>query len=413
MCTMGSTIPRDDDLARLRRWRDTDLFKVVTGVRRCGKSTLLDAFAKELASQGVPAERIVTLTTEDLGLAPVWASAQAFHDHVAGLLPPEGRSYLFVDEIQLVDSFEVALNSLALRFDLDIYVTESNAQMLSSNLATRLSGRYVEIHLLPLSFSQFANARQQAELPGEDLSYPGLFASYLRHGGFPLVQQFIASPDTVNDYLEGVVTTVLIKDVSTRQRVANVRLLADVTRYLMHNGGNLTSLRRIADTLGSLGRKPSPSTIDSYLQGLTDAFLLYPVPRWDVRGLRFLEGPQTYYAVDTGLRNQVTGYTGQDTGHLLENLVFLQLRRQYSQVCTGASSGGEIDFVVQQGADVTYYQVAATVRPAETLARELAPLQAVRDHHPKVLLTLDPEPPISHNGIQQWYVVDWLRGQVG
>ena len=405
-------VAREEDLSRLRRWRDKDIVKVVTGVRRCGKSTLLEMFADELRAQGTPNNHIVSLNMEDMALAHLLHDPQTFHDYVAGVLPTSAHSYLFIDEVQLVDSFETAINSLALQFDVDIYLTGSNAQMLSSDLATRLSGRYVEIHLLGLSFNEFASARLDRNEKDEDLSYPGLFASFVRHGGFPFVQQLIGDPEAVADYLEGIVNTVLIKDVSVRQKVGNVGLLADVTSYLLHNVGNLTSLRRVADSLVSAGRKPSPSTIDAYLEGLVDAFLIYPVRRWDTKGLKFLTGPEKYYAIDTGLRNAVTGYSGSDSGHLLENIVFLQLRRRHSHVWVGASPEGEIDFVVSDGADLTYYQAARTVRSPDVLARELAPLQAIRDHHPKVLLTMDAEPPIQYNGIRQLYVLDWLRGQV-
>ncbi|MDR0284541.1 MAG: ATP-binding protein [Propionibacteriaceae bacterium] len=407
---MAEYIPRETELASLRRWRDKDMVKVVTGVRRCGKSTLLALFAEELRQQGVPDERIVTLNLEDFALSHLLKDPRAFHDHVASLLRPGERTYLFIDEIQLLDAFETALNSLALNHDLDVYVTGSNAQMLSSEIATRLAGRYVEIHLLPLSYAQYAAHRRLIADPEEDLSYPGLYASFVSQGGFPLVQRLAGDPEAVSDYLRGIIDTVLIKDVAIRAKVANVALLTDVTTFLLHNVGNLTSLRRIADTLGTFGRKPSSTTVDSYVSGLVDAFLVYPVRRWDIQGLRLLAGPDKYYAVDPGVRNALVGYAGGDAGHLLENVVYLELRRRHTSVWCGASKAGEIDFVVSEGADLTFYQVAQTVRPPDTLARELAPLQAIRDHHPKRLLTLDAEPPITHDGIQQLYVLDWLRG---
>ena len=407
--SMEHYIARDAELARLRQWRDKDVFKVVTGVRRCGKSTLLAMFANELAADGVPPDRIVRLNLEDFALAHLLGDPRAFHDHVASLLATSGRSYLFIDEVQLADSFETVVNSLALRFDVDVYLTGSNARMLSSELATRLSGRYTELHLLPLSFGEFAAARLAAGIGGEDLSYPGMYASYLRNGGFPLVQQLIPNPKAAFDYLHGILNTVLVKDVSIRQKVSDAGLLIDVASYLFDNIGNLTSRRRIADTLKS-GRHPSPGTVDSYLDGLVDAFLLYPARRWDVKGLRYLVGPDKYYAVDPGLRNAMVGYSGDDTGHLLENVVYLELRRRHADVRVGASPGGEVDFVVVEGGDSTYYQIAQTVRSADALSRELRPLQAIKDHYPKVLLTADPEPPISHDGVRQLYVLDWLRG---
>jgi predicted AAA+ superfamily ATPase len=214
----------------------------------------------------------------------------------------------------------------------------------------------------------------------------------------------------VSDYLQGILNTVLIKDVSVRQKVSNTSLLTDLASYLFHNVGNLTSRRRIVDSLRS-GRGPALLTVESYLDGLVDAFLLYPARRWDVKGLRFLAGPDKFYAVDPGLRNALVGYTGADTGHVLENIIFLELRRRHTDVRIGALTSQEVDFVVTEGTDITYYQVAQSVRDPTTLARELAPLQAIRDHHPKVLLTMDAEPPVSHAGIKQWYVLDWLLGK--
>ncbi|MDR0627325.1 MAG: ATP-binding protein [Bifidobacteriaceae bacterium] len=402
-------VERSRELAALARWRDADLIKVVTGVRRCGKSTLLRQFARRLAAEGVPPERVVSLNMEDFALAPLLNDVRAFHEHVAALLPGRGRSYLFIDEVGLVESFETAVNSLALNFDVDIYVTGSNAQMLSSDLATRLSGRYVEIHLLPFSFAEFIDGRRLAGLEDEDMSYPGLYGSFLRWGGFPFVQSVLPVAEAVRDYLDGLVNTILVKDVAQRRRVAQVGLLRDVATFVLHNVGNLTSLQRIANSLSARGRGPSPNTVDGYLDGLVDAFLVYPLRRWDARGLRHLSGPDKYYAVDTGLRNNLVGYLGGDTGHLLENIAYLELRRRSSEIRVGATPHGEIDFVTVRGSELAYYQVCESVRDPKTLARELAPLQAVGDHHPKTLLTLDPDPPISHAGIRQLYILDWLR----
>ena len=409
MDIMTALISREGDLERLRRWRDKDMIKVVTGVRRCGKSTLLSMFATELLAGGVPSDHIVSLHMEDMSVSHLLRDPQAFYHHIAEQLPPQSKSYLFIDEIQLVESFETALNGLTLKFNVDIYLTGSNAQMLSSDLATRLSGRYVEIHLLPLSYIEFAEARQGRGSPTEDLSFPGLYASFMNHGGFPFIQELIGSPQATKDYLEGIISTILIKDVSIRQKIGNVSLLTDVTSFLFSNIGSLTSLRRISDSLGTHGRKPAATTIDSYIDGLVDAFVVYPVRRWDVKGLRYLTGPDKYYAVDTGMRNTLVGYTGGDSGHLLENIVYLELRRRNPHVSIGSVPSGEVDFVTVDGAHHAYYQVCQSVRTPETLARELASLQAIKDNHPKYLLTLDAEPPISHNGIQQIYVLDWLR----
>jgi predicted AAA+ superfamily ATPase len=404
---MTTLIDRPAGLAALRRWRDKPVIKVVTGVRRCGKSTLLELFQAELAADGVTLDQIIALNLEDFDLAHL-ADAAALHAHITERLVDGRMNYVFVDEVHLAAEFERALDSLHLRADVDLYVTGSNAQMLSGELATRLSGRYVEIELQPLSLAEFAAARTGRAEATEDRSPSGLYGNYLRFGGLPLVQELMPDVRAARDYLDGVVSTVLLKDVAVRQSVSNAAMLRDVTAFFFQNVGNLTSLRRVSNALMAASRRPSPNTVESYLTGLVDAYLLYPVERWDVKGLRRLDGPAKYYCVDPGLRASLVGYTGGDAGHVLENIVFLELHRRHGRVRVGQTRGGEIDFIVGEGADLAYYQVAASVHDPTTLARELAPLEAVRDHHPKRLLTLDPEPPTSHGGIIQASVVEWL-----
>jgi predicted AAA+ superfamily ATPase len=404
---VNELIDRPASLAALRRWRERPVIKVVTGVRRCGKSTLLELFQQELIAGGVAPDHIVSLNLEDFALAHL-GEASALHQYITARLAPSGTTYVFIDEVQLVDQFERVVNSLQLRPQADLYVTGSNARMLSGELATLLSGRYVEIELQPLSLAEFAQARRDRAGAAEDLSPAGLYASYLRFGGFPLVQDLIPDLRASQDYLDGIVSTVLLKDVAVRQNVSSAAMLRDVTGFLFQNVGNLTSLRRVSDSLRSAGRSPSPNTVESYLTGLIDAYLLYPVERWDVKGLRRLSGPAKYYCVDPALRASLVGNTGGDIGHVLENLVFLELHRRHGRVRIGHSSGGEIDFLAGEGVDLAYYQVAASVHDPATLARELGPLQAVRDHRPKFLLTLDPEPPATHDGIVQRPVVEWL-----
>ncbi|MDR1266073.1 MAG: ATP-binding protein [Propionibacteriaceae bacterium] len=401
-------VDRPDYLARLRRWRDRPVIKVVTGVRRCGKSTLLELYRRELAGEGVPAERIIALNLEDLSLGALTASHQALHDHIAARLAPDGPTYVFLDEVQAVPNFERAIASLQLRPGVDLYVTGSNAHILSGDLATLLSGRYVEVAVLPLSLAEFAAARRAVS---PQAAPADLYADYVRFGSFPFVLSLVPDGDAVDDYLGGLLATVLLKDVAVRQKVANARLLQDVTAYLFHNVGSPVSLRRVSDSLTSLGRRPSPHTVESYLTGLIDAYLVYPVAPWDVRGLTHLAIPDKYYVVDPGLRRALVGYAGGDSGHVLENVVFLELRRRHSRVRVGRTGGREIDFVVGQAERTGYFQVAQSVRDPATLERELAPLRAIDDHHPKRLLTLDAEPPISHNGIVQLNVLDWLLGR--
>ena len=402
---MQESIRREDGLASLRRWRDRPVIKVVTGVRRCGKSTLLELFRDDLRADGVPEDRIVSLNLERLADATLAPHYQGLHDTVTARLQPTGTTYVFIDEVQLVPGFEKAIDSLHLDPRIDLYVTGSNATLLSGELATLLSGRYVELSLQPLAFSEFLIGRRAAD---PTISVERAYQEYSRWGGFPFVTRLIPDDDAVADYLDGILNTVLVKDVMVRQKVSSALALRDLVAYLMSNVGSPTSLRRISNTLTSAGRRPSPNTVENYLTGLLDAYILYPLRPFDVRGLRHLDTPAKYYAVDPGLRAAAVGLRGGDVGHILENVVFLELRRRHKTLWAGRSGEHEIDFVAQEGALTTYYQVAATVRDRETLARELRPLRSIADHHPKVLLTLDADPPITHGGIQQLNVIDWL-----
>jgi predicted AAA+ superfamily ATPase len=393
----------------LRRWRDRQVIKVITGVRRCGKSTLLTLFQRELLAEGVPAANIIALAMDDLANAELVTNHKNLHDYIIENLAPTGTTYVFLDEVQLVEHYERMADSLLLRANIDLYITGSNASLLSGELATLLSGRYVELSLLPLSFAEFVTGRRQQN--PDDLSLTALYTEYIRYGSFPFVLNLIPDAVAVSDYLNGILDTVLLKDVVIRQQVSTAAALEDVVRFLFHNIGNLTSLRRVSAGLESAGRSPSSTTIDKYISGLTSAYLCYPARRWDVKGLRYLTGSEKYYVVDPGLRAALVGFTGSDTGHILENIVFLELVRRNGKVRVGAVASGEIDFVVGDGADTVYYQVCETLRDPATLARELKPLLALRDHHPKYLLTLDQNPPISHDGILQISCLDWLMAQ--
>jgi predicted AAA+ superfamily ATPase len=262
--------------------------------------------------------------------------------------------------------------------------------------------------MLPFSFAEFVDRRRNSPGTGTDLALSRLYSEYIQFGSFPYVTGLIPDLNTTKDYLDGIINTVLLKDVTVRQRVSNTAMLSDVVSFFAHNIGNLTSMRRIAASLSHVGRPPSPTTVENYLTGLIDAFLFYPVKRWNIAGLRHLEGPEKYYIVDPGMRYSLVGYAGGDTGRVLENVVYLELCRRHKHVKTGQSNAGEIDFIVGQGNDMSYIQVSETVRDPVTLTRELKPLQTLKNHYPKYLLTLDENPPISHNGIQQINCLDWL-----
>lgn len=398
-------VERPQPLAWLHRWRDRDVIKVITGIRRCGKSTLLALYQRALRSEGVPAAHIVAVNLEDPSLAHLLTDHQALYQHVTSLLPPEGRTYVFIDEIQRADQFERVVDGLFILPTVDLYLTGSSSHLLAGSLATLLTGRYVEHHLLPLSFAEFVGAR--ATTPDPPLR--DLYDTFVRRGGFPFAASLTSDDDT-RQYLEGILSTVLLNDVAVAQRVANPAQLRSVTDFVFANVGNLTSVKRIADTMTSAGRSISRTTVESYLTGLTDAFVVYPARRWDIRGRRLLESGEKHYVVDTGLRRALLGARPVDSGHLLENVVFLELLRRPGTVFVGKIDQREVDFVVETDDGETYIQVALTVDDPDTLARELAPLRAAPGYAPRLLLTLDREPPQSYDGITRLSVLDWLLG---
>jgi len=404
---MAELVDRAQPLAWLRRWRDRDVIKVVTGVRRCGKSTLLRLFQNVLREEGVPGDRIVTVNLEDPEYSALLDDHRALYDHIVSLLPPDGRAYVFVDEIQRAEAFERVVDGLFIAPGVDLYLTGSSSHLLSGSLATLLTGRYVELRLLPLSFAEFVGAKAGRDAAAGAAPLRDLYDSYVRSGGFPLAAT-LTSDEEVRQYLDGILSTILLKDVTVAQRVANTAMLQSVTQFLFASIGSPLSIKRIADTMTSAGRHLSRQTVESYLTGLTDAFVTYPAPRWDVRGKRLLESGQKYYVVDVGLRRALLGARPADAGHTLENIVYLELLRRPGRVFTGKIDQHEVDFVVEQDDGTTYIQVALNVDDPATLERELAPLRTIPGYDPRLLLTLDREPPQSYDGIRRRSVLDWL-----
>ncbi|MCL2423858.1 MAG: ATP-binding protein [Micrococcales bacterium] len=405
-------IDRPADVDRLARWRDRDVIKVVTGVRRCGKSSLLALFRDRLRAEGVRDEAIVTVNLEDPEQLARTPDHLSLYREVVARLAPGATTYVFVDEVQEVDQFERAVDGLHLRADVDLYVTGSNAHLLSGELATLLSGRYVEIGLLPLSFAEYVTARR----PGLDddptlrqALLGSLFADFVRFGAFPYVTRLQPDIDLVRDYLLGILNTVLLKDIVARRKISRADTLRDVVAFMLDNVSNLTTPKKISDTLGSTGRRVAPETIAGYLAGLTESYVLYEARRYDIRGKRLLENTAKYYAVDTGLRTALLGDRPRDIGYLLENVVYLELRRRFAEVYVGKLGPAEVDFIAEDPADRSpvYLQVSHTVADPHVLARELATLKAVPAHYPRLLLTADPGT-VDHDGIRQACVYDWL-----
>lgn len=409
-------IQRPDYMDWLRRWRDKDAIKIVSGVRRCGKSTLLEMFREELVESGISSERTIALNFEDIANEHL-SDYHALHEFISERLVPGETTYVFLDEIQHVEHFEKALDSLCIKENCDLYVTGSNAYLLSSELATLLTGRYVELKMLPLSFSEFFEGAMDDRFDGTPpeeqkplfSSTDEAFMEYLKLGSFPYVSELMNEPKTAREYVQDVYTSILFKDVMQRMRISDASLLERVAKVLASSVGSLVSTNKITNTLQSNGRSVDQKTIDKYIDALNDSMLFYEARRWDVKGRKLLSRLSKYYVVDTSLRSNLVESSSSDLGHLLENVVYLELLRRFDNVYVGILPAGEIDFVATSGGNVTYFQVAASVLDADMLERELAPFAKVNDGSDKVLLTLDrilPEQPRSDVWITN--VVDWL-----
>ena len=396
---------RPEYLKRLFDFKDKQLIKIVTGVRRCGKSTLLELYREELAKQGILAEQIQSINLED----PLYRDLMEWsrlYDHINARLVPDKMNYLFLDEIQNVKDFQKAADGLFIRKNVDLYLTGSNSRMQSGEWATLLSGRYIEIHMFPLSFKEYVSTYQ---VPTDT---DRKFADYLAYSSFPQIAQFIlddmATPDMVRQYLEGIYHTIVLKDVMESRKIKETGRLERVIQFMASAIGSEISVKKISDTMSSDGIKMLPLTVESYLDAFRDSYILYRADRYDVKGKKLLKTLNKYYLVDMGLRRLLLGDRNSDSGHILENIVYLELLRRGYRVYVGKVAEKEVDFVAEGLNGTEYYQVAQSVRGEEVLVRELSALNAIHDHNPKFLLTRDYEPATSHNGIKQLNVLDWL-----
>lgn len=401
-------INRQTYLDFLIRNKDRQIIKVVSGIRRCGKSTLFEIYRDWLLANGIESSQLIFINFEELNFEHL-TDYRELYSHLRPLLLPDRMNYIFLDEIQHVEQFERVVDSLFIQKNVDIYITGSNAWFMSGELATLLTGRYVELQMLPLSFAEYSEGMA---VQGNRLPRRELFDRYLRDSSFPYALQLTGSEKDILEYLRGIYSSVLLKDVVTRQRIADVMMLEDVIKFVFDNIGSLLSSTKVANTLTSSGRKVDSRTVEKYLQGLMDSLLIYQVKRYDIRGRQYLASLEKYYVADLGMRQLLlSNKRRRDLGHLLENVVYLELLRRGCQIYVGQMPGGEVDFIAQYGASVTYYQVAASVMDERTLERELAPLQKIRDNYPKVLLTLDDIiVNRDYDGIRHVNVLDWLMG---
>lgn len=396
-------VERKEYMEILGKWREKKVIKVVTGIRRCGKSSLLRMFRDRLLDEGLSETQIQEINFENLDNEPL-LDYKMLYAHVREHLCPDRMNYLFFDEIQMVENFQKVIDSLFLLDNVDIYVTGSNAYMLSGELATLLTGRYVEIRMFPLSFKEFMQSQPSG------MSRESVYRKYVELSSFPYVLQIEHDREMVHEYLLGLYNTIVLKDVVSRRKIADVMMLQSVVRFLADNIGSISVIKRISDTMTSLGRKITSHTVESYVTALVDSFIFYPVQRYDAKGRQLLKAGQKLYLADIGLRQVINGTKGGDMGHVLENIVFLELARRGGEVYVGRVGDCEIDFVVIDGNFRSYYQVSLSVRDEATMQRELSPLLSISDSYPKYLLTMDNDPVIYHDGIKQQYVLDWLLG---
>lgn len=394
-------INREEYLDELIRWKDKDLIKVVTGIRRCGKSTLFDLFIDYLKMSGVKSNQIIYINLEDADYD--FKDYKELYHFINEKIISEDNFYVFLDEVQNVPGFQRAVDSLYIKKNVDVYITGSNAYLLSGELATLLSGRYIEIKMLPLSFKEYISAF-------DNNNYQQLFLDYMRNGGMPGNINILKS--NVNDldkYLDGIFSTIVYKDIMARNNITDKLLLESVIKYIFDSIGSPISIKKISDTLTSKGISTSNHTVENYITALLESFLVYKAERFDVKGKNLLARDYKYYVVDSGLRSYLLGKKADsDMGHILENIVYLELLRRGYKVYVGKVDDLEVDFVAENRDGLRYYQVALTVRDEKVLERELRSLQKTGDHYPKTLLTLDMDLETDYDGIRKVNVVDWL-----
>ena len=394
-------INREEYLDELIRWKDKDLIKVVTGIRRCGKSTLFDLFIDYLKTSGVKSNQIIHINLEDADYD--FKDYKELYHFINDKIVSEDNFYVFLDEVQNVPGFQRAVDSLYIKKNVDVYITGSNAYILSGELATLLSGRYIEIKMLPLSFKEYISAF-------DNNNYQQLFLDYMRNGGMPGNINILKS--NVNDldkYLDGIFSTIVYKDIMARNNITDKLLLESVIKYIFDSIGSPISIKKISDTLTSKGISTSNHTVENYITALLESFLVYKAERFDVKGKNLLARDYKYYVVDSGLRSYLLGKKADsDMGHILENIVYLELLRRGYKVYVGKVDDLEVDFVAENRDGLRYYQVALTVRDEKVLERELRSLQKTGDHYPKTLLTLDMDLETDYDGIRKVNVVDWL-----
>ena len=409
-------IDRKEYLDFLVKSKDRQIIKVVSGVRRCGKSTLFEIYKDFLLENGVAKNQIISINFEDMDYEEL-TDYKKLYEYIKSKMIEDKRNYIFLDEIQHVDKFEKVVDSLFIKENTDLYITGSNAYFMSSELATLLSGRYIELKMLPLSFKEYYQAKLEYEKMEQKenrilktlIQY---YNEYIVNSSFPYTLQLNSDLKNIHEYLSGIYNSVLLKDIVARLKISDVMRLESVVKYIFDNIGNLTSLSKIGNTLTSMGRKTDAKTIEKYIRGLTDSLLVHEVSRYNIKGKEFLSTLSKYYVADLGLRQMILGNRNIDMGHILENVIYLELLRRKGNVYVGQFDKNEIDFVVINSNEIEYYQVALTVLDENTLKRELDAFKNIKDNYPKYLITLDDVMVnTDYDGIKVVNALEWLLGE--
>lgn len=406
-------IDRKEYLDFLVKSKDRQIIKVVSGVRRCGKSTLFEIYKDFLLENGVAKNQIISINFEDMDYEEL-TDYKKLYEYIKSKMIEDKRNYIFLDEIQHVDKFEKVVDSLFIKENTDLYITGSNAYFMSSELATLLSGRYIELKMLPLSFKEYYQAKleyEKLEQKENRISKTLIqyYNEYIVNSSFPYTLQLDSDLKNIHEYLSGIYNSVLLKDIVARLKISDVMRLESVVKYIFDNIGNLTSLSKIGNTLTSMGRKTDAKTIEKYIRGLTDSLLVHEVSRYNIKGKEFLSTLSKYYVADLGLRQMILGNRNIDMGHILENIIYLELLRRKGNVYVGQFDKNEIDFVVINSNEIEYYQVALTVLDENTLKRELDAFKNIKDNYPKYLITLDDVMVnTDYDGIKVVNALEWL-----
>ncbi len=399
-------IERKEYFRQLTGYKDKKIIKVITGIRRCGKSTLLNMFQGYLMENGVEERQIISINFEDFAYEELW-EPKALYAYIKDRVVPGRMMYLLLDEIQNVKEFQRVVDSFFIKDNMDIYITGSNSYMLSGELATLLSGRYVKIQMLPFSFAEFVEAFHMEN------QLERAYQKYIETSSFPYTIQLEEGSGQIRDYLRSLCDTIILKDIVSRKRITDVMMLESVIRFLADNIGNPLSTKKISDTMTSGGRGINVRTVESYISAFMESYVVYQARRYDIKGKQYLKTLEKYYLADIGLRNvMLNSPGGRDVGHILENVIYLELLRRGYEVYIGKVDQAEVDFVAKDMDGIQYIQVAATVRDEETLERELRPFKKIGDNYPKCIMTLDVDPPADYEGIRRFNALDYLVGKI-